>query len=122
LDKNSCLFSHKYFFAWALITRTKTSSEITRIFLAFISTCLIALANYVINEWLNADSDKFRSEKNRSIVSKKNLKTKYIIPEYIIFSLAWDIGIYQLVCRKIPSFSPSLRKVLFLVIGWEAQF
>ncbi|MDR1104119.1 MAG: UbiA prenyltransferase family protein [Endomicrobium sp.] len=75
------------FFAWALITRTKTSSEITRIFLAFISTCLIASANYVINEWLDADSDKFHPEKkNRPIVSK-NLKTKYIILEYVIFSL-----------------------------------
>ncbi|MDR2251341.1 MAG: UbiA family prenyltransferase [Endomicrobium sp.] len=75
------------FFAWTLITRTKTSSEITHIFLAFISTCLIASANYVINEWLDADSDKFHPEKkNRPIVSK-NLKAKYIILEYIIFSL-----------------------------------
>ena len=39
--------------------------------LGFLATCLIASANYVINEWLDAEFDKFHpTKKNRSVVTE----------------------------------------------------
>ena len=41
------------------------------LFLGSFSTCFIASANYVINEWLDAEFDKFHpTKKNRSVVSE----------------------------------------------------
>jgi len=52
------------------------------------ATCLIASANYVINEWLDAEFDKFHPVKmNRpSIVTRLN--PLFILFEYIILALA----------------------------------
>ncbi|MCA6072847.1 MAG: hypothetical protein LE178_04855 [Endomicrobium sp.] len=59
-------------FAWFLIDDTRTNVGILNIFLCFLSTSLIASANYIINEYLAADYDKFHPEKkNRSVFSKK---------------------------------------------------
>lgn len=53
-----------------------------RIILAFASTCFVASANYVINEWLDADFDRFHpTKKNRPVVSD-SLSVKVILAEY----------------------------------------
>lgn len=52
----------------------------------FLATCFIASANYVINEWLDAEFDKFHpTKKNRPVVGG-NVKFKYVILEYLMFS------------------------------------
>ena len=57
------------------------------ILLGFLATCFIASANYVINEWLDAEFDKFHpTKKNRPVVGG-NVKFKYVICEYLIFSV-----------------------------------
>jgi 4-hydroxybenzoate polyprenyltransferase len=83
------------FFAWALTGNTQNLAEITHIICAFLSTSFIASANYVINEWSDANFDKFHPEKKNRPVVSKNLKTKYIILEYITFSL---LGILIAIC------------------------
>jgi 4-hydroxybenzoate polyprenyltransferase len=85
------------FFAWALTGNDQNPTESTHIICAFLSTSFIASANYVINEWLDANFDKFHPEKKNRPVVSKNLKTKYIILEYIIFSL---LGILIAVCMS----------------------
>lgn len=56
------------------------------ILLGFLATCFIASANYVINEWLDAEFDKFHpTKKNRPVVGG-NVKFKYVICEYFIFA------------------------------------
>ncbi len=61
-------------------------SFIIRFVLMMISTCCIASANYVINEWLDAEFDKFHpTKKNRPVVAE-GLKTKFILLEYFIFA------------------------------------
>ena len=48
------------------------------LFIAFLATSLIASANYLINEWLDADFDRFHPiKKNRSAVTE-NLQGKYV--------------------------------------------
>lgn len=50
----------------------------------FLATCFIASANYVINEWLDAEFDKYHpTKKNRPVVSQ-NMKFSLVMAEYAI--------------------------------------
>jgi len=61
---------------------------ITRVILGIIATSLIASANYVINEWLDARYDAFHpTKKNRPVVAH-DLKPAWIIAEYVLFCVA----------------------------------
>ena len=61
--------------------------SIWKIILGFLATCLIASANYVINEWLDAEFDKFHpTKKNRPVVGG-NVKFKYVMIEYVLFAV-----------------------------------
>jgi len=54
--------------------------------IGLLSVCFIASANYVINEWLDAEFDQHHPiKKNRSSVGNTNLTAKYVYIEYIIF-------------------------------------
>ena len=68
-----------------LMTRPAFSAEyIWKFILGFFSTCFIASANYVINEWLDAEFDKFHpTKKNRPVVSE-NMKFPLVMLEYVI--------------------------------------
>ncbi len=55
--------------------------------IGFLATCFIASANYVINEWLDAEFDKYHpTKKNRPVVSG-NVRFKFVILEYLLFAL-----------------------------------
>ena len=69
------------------ILMTKPEFEVSyiwRLILGFFSTCFIASANYVINEWLDAEFDKYHpTKKNRPVVSE-NMKFSLVMLEYVI--------------------------------------
>ncbi|MCR4923626.1 MAG: UbiA prenyltransferase family protein [Lachnospiraceae bacterium] len=55
-----------------------------RLIAGFFATCFIASANYVINEWLDAEFDRFHpTKKNRPVVSA-NMKFSLVMIEYAI--------------------------------------
>ena len=55
--------------------------------IGFIATCMIASANYVINEWLDAEFDKFHpTKKNRPVVSE-NMKFSLVMVEYFVLAV-----------------------------------
>ena len=57
---------------------------IVKFIIGFAATCFIASANYVINEWLDADFDKYHpTKKNRPVVSE-NMKLSYVLIEYVL--------------------------------------
>ncbi|AEF86766.1 prenyltransferase, UbiA family [Treponema primitia ZAS-2] len=114
------------------------------IIFGFFATCLIASANYIINEWLDAKFDKYHpTKKNRPVVSLK-LKSGYIIFEYIIFSifglfLAWIVNGFVFIfvlalfimgiiynvqplrskdIQYIDVLSESINNALRFLIGW----
>lgn len=59
-----------------------------RFIVGMIATCLISSANYVINEWLDADFDKYHPvKKNRPVVTA-HLKFGYVMLEYALFVLS----------------------------------
>lgn len=80
-----------------------------KIITGFISTCLIASANYVINEYLDINFDKFHPvKKNRSLV-QKIVNPKIIYLEYILLATA-GITLASIVSLKFVAIS------LFLLV------
>lgn len=58
-----------------------------RFLIGMLATCFISSANYVINEWLDADYDKFHPvKKNRPVVTA-NLRFFLVMLEYIVIAL-----------------------------------
>ena len=66
-------------FALFLTRNPITATVIKDIVLAFISISFVASANYVINEWLDAEFEEFHpTKKNRPVVSR-NLKFHWVM-------------------------------------------
>lgn len=66
--------------------------------IGFISATLIASANYVINEWLDAETDRNHPEKMNRPAAKGLLKPQYVYFEYATLAviglvLAWQIDL-----------------------------
>lgn len=71
----------------ALFTQTQFTDIIVPAIIGLVSTCLIASANYVINEWLDAEFDKYHPiKKNRPSVGSK-VQAKYVYVEYFLLSV-----------------------------------
>ena len=69
--------------AFLLTEHSIRDINILKLICAFFATCMIASANYVINEWLDAPFDKFHpTKKNRPVVAE-NMKFSIVISEYI---------------------------------------
>lgn len=114
------------------------------IIMSFIATSLIASANYVINEWLDAEFDKFHPIKKYRPIVTDGIKVKYVILEYVILSIiglviSYKINIYvfymefallvmgivynvkPLRSKEIPYIdvlSESINNAIRLLIGW----
>jgi 4-hydroxybenzoate polyprenyltransferase len=78
------------FFAFVIVNNDNIiifiQEIILNLFLVLISTCSIASANYVINEWLDSDFDKFHPTKKLRPTVITCLKFKYVLFEYFIFA------------------------------------
>jgi len=75
------------------------SDLILKIIIGFFATCMIASANYVINEWLDAEFDKFHpTKKNRPVVTE-NMKFSIVMSEYVVLA-AIGIALSLLINRS----------------------
>ena len=78
---------------------------------AFFATCFIASANYVINEWLDAEFDKYHpTKKNRPVVSD-NLSGKIVYLEYAA------LGCIGLILAKCTSTFVFYMELWLFVMG-----
>lgn len=77
----------------------------------FLATCFIASANYVINEWLDAEFDKYHPTKKYRPVVSQNMKFSLVMAEYAV-CIAAGIALSLLV--NIPFL---LTEVVLLVMG-----
>jgi 4-hydroxybenzoate polyprenyltransferase len=88
----------------AILTQASFDQIAWPLIIGLISSCFIASANYVINEWLDAEFDRFHPvKKNRPSVTG-NLKVQFVYFEYILFavaglSLALSISTYFLITQ-----------------------
>jgi decaprenyl-phosphate phosphoribosyltransferase len=82
------------------------------IVLGIISTCLIASANYIINEWLDMEFDRYHPvKKNRPSVTA-NLKPGIVYTEYAL------VAISGLTVSSLISVPFLLTEVFFLLMGF----
>jgi decaprenyl-phosphate phosphoribosyltransferase len=80
----------------ALFTSTPMIQYVWSLIIGLAGTCLVASANYVINEWLDAEFDRFHPiKKSRPSVSG-NMKASWIYLEYVLLSAA-GLGLGSLV-------------------------
>lgn len=98
-------------FAIFLVKDVNLTSVIPDIILAFISTCFVASANYVINEWLDAEFDKYHpTKKNRPVVSGR-LKFHWVMTEYLV------LGALGLIISWFVSMPVFLMELWLFIMG-----
>jgi 4-hydroxybenzoate polyprenyltransferase len=98
--------------ALALIfTNVSFTDSIPAMLLGILSTCFIASANYVINEWLDAESDRHHPVKKNRPSAVGNIKAHFVYLEWFIFA-ALGLGIAVLLSPEFVVFS-----VVLLVMG-----
>ena len=83
------LFIFPGLFLAVVVLRPKISGVVDmKVIAAFIATSLVASANYVINEWLDAKFDRFHPIKKNRPVVQADLKAKFVYLEYAILAVA----------------------------------
>ena len=75
------------------------SMDISNLILGFLSTCLIASANYVINEYLDAEFDKFHPTKKHRSVVENDVKGVIVFLMWLCLTCAGAVLGY---CVNIP--------------------
>ncbi len=95
----------------ALLTQTELSAFFPTLLIAVFSTCLVASANYVINEWLDREFDRHHPLKSTRPSAAGRLEAKFIVLEYIILC-AIGLGLATQVSTEFLTFS-----ILLLAMG-----
>ena len=94
-------------FAFLLAGTAGNAGEIfLRIVLGFFSTCFIASSNYVINEWLDAEFDKYHPTKKYRSVVQEDVKGYIVYTEYAILTVSShhdDVEGVKGVCLSLPT-------------------
>jgi decaprenyl-phosphate phosphoribosyltransferase len=128
-----------------LLTSQRLSLEIIeQLLIGFVATCLIASANYVINEWLDADFDKHHPTKslrpavaggmNAGIVTAEYIALAiggigcslfvspyFLIAEFVLLFMGIVYNVRPFRSKDIPFFdviSESFNNVIRLFLGW----
>ena len=81
-----------------LVSMPSPVELVYRFVIGFAATCMIASANYVINEWLDAEFDKYHPTKKFRPVVSENMKFGYVMLEYVLLAAA-GIGLSLLINR-----------------------
>lgn len=83
-----------------LLTDFTFSGEfVLKLILGFFATCFVASANYVINEWLDAEFDKYHPTKKYRPVVSENMKFSLVMVEYailIVLGVALSLAVGKL--------------------------
>ncbi|TXK52112.1 prenyltransferase [Pontibacter qinzhouensis] len=74
-------------FAFLVYDTTLDASLLLRIVIGIVSTCLIASANYTINEYLDAEFDRFHPEKKKRSAVRTMLNPRLVYAEYALLAV-----------------------------------
>lgn len=74
--------------AYLLVSADSRQLSFWRLIIGLLATSLIASANYVINEWLDAPYDKFHPTKKFRPVVSSDMKGSLVYTEYAILAIA----------------------------------
>lgn len=81
------------------LDRSADASAVPDLLVGIASTCLVASANYTINEWLDAEFDRHHPIKSRRPAACGRLRPQLVHLQYLALaalglSLAWSISLY----------------------------
>ena len=84
------LFLLPGFFFALFLTAAQPASRQPPVFLpvGFLATCLISSANYAINEWLDAGTDRFHPTKKSRPCAAGKINPKVLLAEYLVLAAA----------------------------------
>ena len=82
------------------------SSMLFRILIGFACSCAVASSNYVINEWLDAEFDKYHPFKKHRSVVENNMN------KYIVFTMYFSLSVIGILPGILISFP------FFLMLLW----
>ena len=131
-------------FALFMLPGISIEVKIGNLILGFLSTCFIASANYVINEWLDREFDRFHPVKKHRSIVENGADPKIIYGLYVLLTIAglglamavgvpfiymeiwlWVMGILYNVkpirTKDIPFvdvLTESINNAIRLLIGW----
>lgn len=74
------------FFALFMTSAQISGKETALLLAGFFATCLIASANYVINEWLDADFDRFHPTKKFRPLVTERMSARLLLSEYFLLA------------------------------------
>lgn len=94
-----------------------SATSTLEIIIGILATCLIASANYVINEWLDKEFDKFHPVKKHRPALTANLKKQFIYLEYFLLAL---VGLSMSYFISIPFFLTELS-LLFMGLIYNVK-
>ena len=97
--------------AWIYLGPELSPALIFRLLTGVFATCLIASANYVINEWLDAEFDKFHPLKKDRPSLVADLRRGYVYLEYTLLAIA------GLSLSLLISWQFLVTELSFLVMG-----
>jgi len=100
-----------FVFATLLTDRINYFDSIEHLVFGFVSTCLIASANYIINEWLDAGSDQYHPTKKTRTAVIKSLSKRIIYSEYALFAIL-GLSLSLLISKYV-----FLSGLLLLIMG-----
>lgn len=74
--------------AFLIFGKTASMEFVYRLCIGFLATCLISSANYVINEWLDAEFDQYHPVKKNRPAVVEGLQFRYVMIEYVVLIAA----------------------------------
>lgn len=87
-------------FALLLLDSIPNIGTLLRFILGFISTCCIASSNYVINEWLDAEFDKFHPVKKHRAVVEEGVEKPIVYLIYFVLAVL-GLSLARLISRQV---------------------
>jgi decaprenyl-phosphate phosphoribosyltransferase len=88
-------------------TRTAPGDILLPLLLGFLSVCLVASANYVINEWLDREFDQHHPSKQSRPAAQGQIKGQGVLIEYILL-VAAGLGLAYTISAEFLVFSVAL--------------
>jgi len=94
-----------------LLARSASSSLVLLLFVGFVSTCLVASANYTINEWLDSKFDRHHPIKRHRPSPSGRIDARLVWFQYVILAAA-GLGLSFMVSGSFLIFS-----IILLAMG-----
>ena len=94
-----------------ILSHTPISQIVVPLIIGLISVCLISSANYVVNGWVDAESDRFHPLKKNRPAAKGSVKAPWVYIEYVVLVI-FGLGLALLVSGKFFAVS-----IFFLIMG-----